>query len=103
WILVHFSVPAVGPWGQIIVVGIVTFANPVAAEPVIGVEVVIDLDVELLAVVCRHILALPARGIPHGALRPPMNSGVEAVHGLTANSSGAVVSVRGWHQLNQFR
>src|SRR2546428_13368112 len=86
-------VPAVGPWRQIIVVGLVTFPNPVAAEPVIGVEVVIDLDVELLAVIGRHILALPARGIPHGALRPPMNSGVEAVDGLAAAERGATVSV----------
>ena len=99
----HFPVPAVGPWRQIIVVGIVTFANPVAAEPVIGVEVVIDLDVELLAVIGRHVLALPAGGIAHCALRPPVNSGVQAINRLTANSSSAVVSVRGWHVLNQFR
>src|SRR5439155_3685683 len=51
WILPHFPVPAVGPWRQIIVVGIVTLPNPVAAEPVIGVEVVIDLDIELSAVI----------------------------------------------------
>src|SRR5436190_1401521 len=99
----HFPVPSIGPWRQIIEVGIVTLTNPVAAEPVIGVEVVIDLDVELLAVVGRHILALSARRIPHCALRPPMNSGVEAVDGLTANSGSAVVSVRDRHVLNQFR
>src|SRR5437016_1564918 len=64
---------------------------------------VIDLDVELLAVVGRHILALPAWGITHRALSPPMNSGVEAVDSLTANSSRAVVGVRKRHELNQFR
>src|SRR5438105_14546721 len=32
-----------------------------------------------------------------------MNSGVETIDGLAANSSGAVVSVRGRHVLNQFR
>src|SRR5438132_11826222 len=73
------AAPPLRPGRQLIVVAIVGFPNPGSGQPVIRIELVINLDVELLAPVGIEVLSRSARGSRDRTADPTMNRRVQAI------------------------
>src|SRR6185503_11830371 len=90
------SVESGWPWRQVVVVREMALMHPCAGQPVVLVEVVIDLDVDLFAIVRIQILSGTAGGTCNGAANPAMSRGIQTV------TDGAVVRIRQRHGADNF-
>src|SRR5206468_7759907 len=101
--LADLAAPSGGPGLHEVVVCVMSFTNPRSGQCVILIEMMIDLDVELPALVRVDIFSVSAGRPGDCAAGPAVHCGIQAIDGQSragrgnANSIRTVKSVRAGH------